>query len=128
MGAAIVSPIVLERDDGSSNRHPSNFFFDLSTIFPEKREPPFRITLWKRSILQWFARQRKPQSSCESRLRGRSTIGSPLRTRTQSPAALISGSSLRQDQYFAIAEGKVGQASASTFAEIVQRAILPSRR
>jgi hypothetical protein len=41
---------------------------------------------------------------------------------------LISGSSLRQDQYFAIAEGKVGQASASTFAEIVQRAILPSRR
>jgi hypothetical protein len=40
--------------------------------FLENRYPLFRITLWKRSILQRFARQRKPLSAGEA---------SPLRAR-----------------------------------------------
>src|SRR6185312_6113435 len=58
MGAAIVSPIVREHDDASSNRHPPRLFC-LSMALLENRDPAFGIMPWNRSILQWFVRQRK---------------------------------------------------------------------
>jgi hypothetical protein len=64
MGAAIVSPIAIEHDDRSSKRHLPHRV-DLRMTFSDNRYPLFRITLWKRSILQRFSRQRKPLSAGE---------------------------------------------------------------
>jgi hypothetical protein len=84
MGAAIVSPIVVEHDDGSSDRHPPPSY-DLRRIFSEDRYPLFRITLWKHSILQWFARQRKQHAARQSKPLRRSIIDRPFAPAQKAP-------------------------------------------
>src|SRR5690349_5205453 len=59
MGAAIVSPIPLARDEFSLKRHRTHFVFEHDPF----GEPGARVSgsrSWKRSILQRFASQRKP--------------------------------------------------------------------
>jgi hypothetical protein len=77
MGAAIVSPIVVEHDDGSSDRHPPPSH-DLRMIFSG-------ITLWKHSILQWFARQRKQHAARQSKPLRRSIIDRPFAPAQKAP-------------------------------------------
>jgi len=72
-------------------------------IFSENRYPLFRIMLWKRCILQRFARQRKPLSARESPLRGRGGSFAQRFAPAQKSRGRCRGFNECRDQYFATA-------------------------